>query len=68
MAKAHVARALGHMACPRGRSVLFTKTSRIPAEYATGRADGSREARPQRLARSATLSAGDAASRLRRKA
>src|SRR5665811_2614315 len=49
--KTHVAFALGHLACRRGHSVLFAKTSRVLAELARGRADGSWEARLRRLAR-----------------
>ena len=49
--KTHVAQALGHLACRRGYSVLFAKTSRVLAELAGGRADGSWEQRLRRLAR-----------------
>lgn len=49
--KTHVAQALGHAACRRGYSVLFAKTSRVLAELAGGRADGSWEARLRKLAR-----------------
>jgi|SRR5450759_68796 hypothetical protein len=49
--KTHVASALGHLACRRGHSVLFAKTSRVLAELARGRADGSWEERLRRLAR-----------------
>jgi DNA replication protein DnaC len=49
--KTHVATALGHAACRRGHSVLFMKTSRLLAELAGGRADGSWESRLRRLAR-----------------
>jgi len=49
--KTHVAQALGHLACRRGYSVLFTKTSRVLAELAGGRADGTWEQRLRRLAR-----------------
>lgn len=49
--KTHVAQALGHAACRRGWSVLFAKTSRVLAELAGGRADGSWESRLRRLAR-----------------
>jgi DNA replication protein DnaC len=44
-------KALGHLACRRGYSVLFAKTSRVLAELAGGRADGSWEQRLRRLAR-----------------
>ena len=49
--KTHVATALGHAACRRGYSVLFAKMSRVLAELAGGRADGSWESRLRRLAR-----------------
>ena len=49
--KTHVAQALGHLACRRGCSVLFAKTSRLLAELAGGRADGGWESRLRRLAR-----------------
>jgi DNA replication protein DnaC len=49
--KTHIAMALGHAACRRGYTVLFAKTSRLLAELAGGRADGSFEARLRRLAR-----------------
>ncbi|MEI6727904.1 MAG: ATP-binding protein, partial [Actinomycetes bacterium] len=49
--KTHVATALGHAACRRGWSVLFMKTSRLLAELAGGRADGTWEQRLRRLAR-----------------
>jgi len=49
--KTHVAQALGHAACRRGHSVLFAKTSRVLAELAGGRADGTWEQRLRRLAR-----------------
>ena len=49
--KTHVAQALGHLACRRGYSVLFAKTSRVLSELAGGRADGSWEQRLRRLAR-----------------
>lgn len=49
--KTHVAQALGHMACRRGFSVVFAKTSRLLSEMAGGHVDGSWEARLRRLAR-----------------
>lgn len=49
--KTHIAMALGHAACRRGYSVRFAKTSRLLAELAGGRADGSFETRLRRLAR-----------------
>lgn len=53
--KTHVAQALGHLACRRGYSALFQKTSRVLAELAGGRADGSYETRLRRLARTQLL-------------
>lgn len=53
--KTHVAQALGHLACRRGYSALFQKTSRVLAEPAGGRADGSYETRLRRLARTQLL-------------
>ena len=49
--KTHVAQALGHLACRRGYSVSFLKTSRVLSELAGGRADGSFDLRLRRLAR-----------------
>jgi len=49
--KTHVAQALGHLACRRGYSVGFHKTSRVLSELSGGRADGSFETRLRRLAR-----------------
>jgi len=49
--KTHVAQALGHLACRRGYSVSFQKTSRVLSELAGGRADGSYDARLRRLCR-----------------
>ncbi len=49
--KTYVAQALGHLACRRGYSVSFLKTSRVLSELAGGRADGSFDSRLRRLAR-----------------
>ena len=49
--KSMIAQALGHAACRRGHSVLFTKTSRLLADLAGGHADRSWEARLRRWAR-----------------
>lgn len=49
--KTHCAQALGHMACRRGFSVAFYKTSRMLNELAGGRLDGSWESRLRKLAR-----------------
>ncbi len=46
--KTHVAQALGHQACRLGHKVLFTKTSRLLADLAGGRADSSWEVRLRR--------------------
>lgn len=53
--KTHVAQALGHMACRRGYAVNFAKCSRVLADLAGGRADGTWEARLRRLARADLL-------------
>jgi DNA replication protein DnaC len=49
--KTHVAQALGHLACRRGHTVLFSKTSRALAELAGGRAEGNWEQRLKRFSR-----------------
>lgn len=49
--KSMIAQALGHLACRRGYSVLFTKTSRLLADLAGGHADRSFESRLARWAR-----------------
>jgi DNA replication protein DnaC len=49
--KTHVAQALGHIACRRGFSVTFAKTSRLLAELAGGHLDHTWEQRMRRLAR-----------------
>lgn len=46
--KTHLAQALGHEACRRGYTVLFTKTSRLLRDLGGGRADGTWEARLRR--------------------
>lgn len=46
--KTHLAQALGHEACRRGCSVLFSKTSRLLRDLGGGRADGTWEARLRR--------------------
>ena len=53
--KSHVAQALGHLACRRGYSVVFTKTSRLLADLAGGHADRSFEHRLTRWARPSVL-------------
>lgn len=49
--KSMIAQALGHAACRRGHSVIFTKTSRLLADLAGGHADRSWESRLRRWAR-----------------
>jgi len=49
--KSMIAQALGHQACRRGYSVLFTKTSRLLADLAGGHADHSFESRLGRWSR-----------------
>ena len=61
--KSHVAQALGHAACRRGHSVVFTKTSRLLADLAGGHADRSWESRLRRWARPALLILDDFAMR-----
>jgi DNA replication protein DnaC len=46
--KTHLAQALGHQACRRGYSVLFTKTSRLLSDLGGGRADGTWDKRLRR--------------------
>ena len=46
--KSMIAQALGHAACRRGHSVVFTKTSCLLADLAGGHADRSWEARLRR--------------------
>ncbi|MGH9282747.1 MAG: ATP-binding protein, partial [Acidimicrobiales bacterium] len=53
--KSHVAQALGHLACRRGYTVTFAACSRVLADLAGGRADGSWEARLRRWARPRVL-------------
>ncbi len=61
--KSMMAQALGHAACRRGHSVIFTKTSRLLADLAGGHADRSWEARLRRWARPALLILDDFAIR-----
>jgi DNA replication protein DnaC len=49
--KSMIAQALGHQACRRGYSVVFTKTSRLLADLAGGHADRSFSTRLARWAR-----------------
>ena len=53
--KSMIAQGLGHAACRRGHSVVFTKTSRLLADLAGGHADRSWEARLRRWARPGLL-------------
>ncbi|HWI02644.1 MAG TPA: ATP-binding protein, partial [Acidimicrobiales bacterium] len=61
--KSMIAQALGHAACRRGHSVVFTKTSRLLADLAGGHADRSWESRLRRWARPALVILDDFAMR-----
>lgn len=61
--KTMVAQALGHQACRRGYSALFTKTSRLLADLAGGHADHTWETRLKRWARPTVLICDDFAIR-----
>ncbi len=61
--KSMIAQALGHAACRRGYSVVFTKTSRLLADLAGGHADRTWEARLRRWARPVVLICDDFAIR-----
>jgi DNA replication protein len=61
--KSMIAQALGHAACRRGHSVVFTKTSRLLADLAGGHADRSWETRLRRWARPGLLILDDFAIR-----
>jgi DNA replication protein DnaC len=61
--KSMIAQALGQLACRRGYSVLFTKTSRLLADLAGGHADRSFESRLARWARPAVVVFDDFAMR-----
>lgn len=61
--KSHIAQTLGHAACRRGHSVVFTKTSRLLADLAGGHVDRSWETRLRRWARPALLILDDFAMR-----
>ena len=61
--KSHIAQGLGHAACRRGHSVVFTKTSRLLADLAGGHADRSWETRLRRWARPALVVLDDFAMR-----
>jgi len=43
--KSHIAQALGHAACMKGYSVIYTKTNRLLQDLGGGHADGTFEAR-----------------------
>jgi DNA replication protein DnaC len=58
-----IAQCLGHQACRRGYSVIFTKTSRLLSDLAGGHADRSWESRLRRWARSSVLILDDFAMR-----
>jgi len=61
--KTMVAQALGHQACRRGHSALFTKTSRLLADLAGGHADRTWDTRLRRWARPTVLILDDFAMR-----
>src|SRR5665213_655664 len=61
--KTMIAQALGHQACRRGYSALFTKTSRLLADLAGGHADHTWETRLKRWARPTVLICDDFAMR-----
>ncbi len=61
--KSMIAQAIGHQACRRGYSVVFTKTSRLLADLAGGHADRSFESRLARWARPALVLFDDFAMR-----
>ncbi|HLI44915.1 MAG TPA: IS21-like element helper ATPase IstB [Acidimicrobiales bacterium] len=61
--KTMIAQALGHQACRRGYSVIFTKTSRLLADLAGGHADRSFDSRLRRWARPTLLICDDFAMR-----
>jgi len=61
--KTMIAQALGHQACRRGYSALFTKTSRLLADLAGGHADHTWETRLKRWARPTVLIMDDYAMR-----
>jgi DNA replication protein DnaC len=61
--KTMLAQALGNLACRRGYTAAFTKTSRLLADLAGGHADRTWEARLRRWARPAVLIADDFAMR-----
>jgi DNA replication protein DnaC len=61
--KSMVAQSLGHQACRRGYSVLFTKTSRLLADLAGGHADRTFEARLRHWGRPTVLIFDDFAMR-----
>jgi len=57
--KTMLAQALGQLACRRGHTVVFTKTSRLLADLAGGHADRSWQTRLRRWARPALLICDD---------
>ena len=61
--KSHVAQSLGHLACRRGFAVAFCTCSKVLADLAGGRADGSWEARLRRWGRPDVLIVDDFALR-----
>lgn len=61
--KTMIAQALGHQACRRGHTAVFTKTSRLLADLAGGHADRSWDTRLRRWARPTLLLLDDFAIR-----
>lgn len=61
--KTHLAQALGHAACRRGHTAIFTKTSRLLADLAGGHADRTWTQRLRRWARPDVLILDDFAMR-----
>ena len=61
--KTMVAQALGHQACRRGHTALFTKTSRLLADLAGGHADRTWQTRLRKWSRPAVLILDDFAMR-----
>jgi DNA replication protein DnaC len=61
--KTHIAQALGHLACRRGHTTVFVKTSRLLADLAGGHADHTWTTRLRRWAKPSVLILDDFAMR-----